>query len=250
MPLTRLAYRATTASNQPQRRSRPVVVPNSPPCLRRCSPLSSNSSVGNGPEPTRVVYALMMPMTRSIRVGADARADAGAAGGRVGRGDERIGAVVDVEQGGLRALEQHPVARVEGVAEQQPGVGDAGFSRSAYVGVLLDHLVDVDRLAVVDLDQDLVLLLQRALELLAEDRRVEQVLHADAHAGDLVAVRRADAAAGGADLARAEEPLGDLIQGPVVRHDQVRVGGDHAGVRCPRRARPGPRSRRAAPSGR
>src|ERR671933_1313517 len=69
MPLTRLAYRATTASNQPQRRSRPVVTPTSPPCLRRYSPLASNSSVGNGPEPTRVVYALRIPTTRLIRVG-------------------------------------------------------------------------------------------------------------------------------------------------------------------------------------
>jgi hypothetical protein len=30
-------------------------VPNSKPRLRSHSPLSSNSSVGNGPEPTRVV---------------------------------------------------------------------------------------------------------------------------------------------------------------------------------------------------
>src|SRR3954467_13246182 len=69
MPLTRLGERAPTESNQPQRRSRPVVTPTSPPCLRRYSPLASNSSVGNGPEPTRVVYALRMPTTRLIRVG-------------------------------------------------------------------------------------------------------------------------------------------------------------------------------------
>src|SRR3954470_21409715 len=69
MPLTRLAYRATTAATQPQRRSRPVVTPTSPPCLRRYSPLASNSSVGKGPEPTRVVYALRIPTTRSILVG-------------------------------------------------------------------------------------------------------------------------------------------------------------------------------------
>ena len=35
--------------------ARPVVVPNSPPRVRMCSPTSSSSSVGNGPEPTRVV---------------------------------------------------------------------------------------------------------------------------------------------------------------------------------------------------
>src|SRR5512133_878553 len=62
-------YRATTASYQPQRRGRPVVTPYSPPVLRSHSPVASSSSVGNGPSPTRVVYALMTPTTRSIRVG-------------------------------------------------------------------------------------------------------------------------------------------------------------------------------------
>src|SRR3712207_4328051 len=58
-----------TASNHPHRRSRPVVTPTSPPCLRRYLPNESCSSLGNGPEPTRVVYALRMPTTRAMRVG-------------------------------------------------------------------------------------------------------------------------------------------------------------------------------------
>src|SRR5690554_2968295 len=58
------------ASYQPQRRGRPVVVPNSAPFSRRNSPDSSNSSVGNGPDPTLVVYALTTPITRSNRFGA------------------------------------------------------------------------------------------------------------------------------------------------------------------------------------
>lgn len=58
-----------TASNQPQRRLRPVVVPNSPPVWRSHSPCSSSSSVGNGPEPTRVVYAFRMPIILVSRVG-------------------------------------------------------------------------------------------------------------------------------------------------------------------------------------
>src|SRR2546425_3641650 len=69
MPFTRTAYRPTTASNQPQRRARPGVVPNSAPTFDRCAPFSSNSSVGNGPEPTRVVYALITPITWEMRVG-------------------------------------------------------------------------------------------------------------------------------------------------------------------------------------
>src|SRR2546430_10563400 len=69
MPFTRTAYRPTTASNQPQRRARPVVVPYSTPILARWAPFSSNSSVGKGPEPTRVVYALITPITWVMRVG-------------------------------------------------------------------------------------------------------------------------------------------------------------------------------------
>src|ERR1041385_5876400 len=69
MPLMRTAYRPMSASNQPQRRGRPVVVPNSAPIFDRWAPLSSNSSVGKGPEPTGGVYALMTPITWVIPVG-------------------------------------------------------------------------------------------------------------------------------------------------------------------------------------
>ena len=81
-------------------------------------------------------------------------------------------------------------------------------------------------IAVVDLDQDLVLLVERSLDLLPQDRRVEEILHPNAQAGDLVAVGRADAAAGGADLGLAEETLGHLVQSHVIRRDQVRIGAD------------------------
>jgi len=44
-----------TASNHPQRRGRPVTAPNSQPRSAMRTPTSSNSSVRNGPPPTRVV---------------------------------------------------------------------------------------------------------------------------------------------------------------------------------------------------
>src|SRR6478735_7573018 len=69
MPLMRVAYRVIGASYQPTRRGRPVVVPNSKPRDRSHSPFSSKSSVGKGPEPTRVVYAFAMPTMRSRRLG-------------------------------------------------------------------------------------------------------------------------------------------------------------------------------------
>src|SRR4029453_6648832 len=67
--LARAAVWTTTASNQPQRRLRPGVVPNSTPASRSLSPSESSSSVGIGPSPTRVVYAFAIPTTLSILVG-------------------------------------------------------------------------------------------------------------------------------------------------------------------------------------
>src|SRR5579884_724800 len=69
MPLVATAYLATAASNQPTRRGRPVVVPYSLPTSRIRSPSASVSSVGNGPYPTRVVYALNTPTVLSTRDG-------------------------------------------------------------------------------------------------------------------------------------------------------------------------------------
>jgi hypothetical protein len=132
--------------------------------------------------------------------------------------------VVDVEQRGLAGLEQHGLAAVERLVEQQPGVA---HHRPQPVGEreqLLDGLLDGGRAAVVDLGEDLVLEVQHALDLLGQDLLVEEVLDPDADAVHLVGVRRADAAAGRADPATAEEALGDLVDGAVVVRDHVRVG--------------------------
>ena len=57
-----------------------------------------------------------------------------------------------------------------------------------------------------------------------EHMLVEQVLDANAAAGSLVLIARADAAAGGADLLVAERLLGQGIHLAVIRGDDVRVG--------------------------
>jgi len=62
-PFSWIERLSAAASNQPVRRGRPVVAPNSRPRWRSRSPMSSESSVGNGPSPTRVLYALVMPST-------------------------------------------------------------------------------------------------------------------------------------------------------------------------------------------
>ena len=56
--------------------------------------------------------------------GTDARSDAGAAGHRVGRRDERVGAVVQIEEGGLGPLEEHVLVGVERVVHEADRVGD------------------------------------------------------------------------------------------------------------------------------
>ena len=106
--------------------------------------------------------------------------------------------------------------------EQQRGVGDHRAQPLGVAGQFGDDGVDVERLAVVDLDQHLVLQVQRAVDLGAQHVGVEQVLHPDADARHLVGVGRADAASGRADLRVAEEALGDLVERAVVRRDDVR----------------------------
>src|SRR5262245_5365456 len=65
-PLSRLVYRTATTSSQPQRRGRLVTVPYSLPRSRKRWPRGLSNSVGKGPPPTRVEYALTTPMIRPI----------------------------------------------------------------------------------------------------------------------------------------------------------------------------------------
>ena len=85
---------------------------------------------------------------------------------------------------------------------------------------------------VVHLGQDGVLLLERHVELLAEDLGVEEVLDPEADPGRLVGVGRADAALGRPQGVLAQEALGHPVELLVVRHDQVGVAAHHqaAGV--------------------
>src|ERR1039458_3577299 len=62
-------YLTSGASNQPHLLGLPVVAPNSAPAVRSISPSESGSSVGNGPIPTRVVYAFTIPTIVSILFG-------------------------------------------------------------------------------------------------------------------------------------------------------------------------------------
>src|SRR4026209_1855886 len=72
-PLRRTPERTATASYQPHRRGRPVTAPYSLPLSRSRLPISPESSVGNGPSPTRVGYALTTPSSRLMARGGTPR---------------------------------------------------------------------------------------------------------------------------------------------------------------------------------
>jgi hypothetical protein len=126
MPLIATARLSATMSIQPQRRGRPVVAPYSWPRSRMPWPhgvvqfgreraAADARGVGLG-DAEHVVD----------RVRADAGAGQRAADGGVGRGDVGIGAVVDVEQRALRALEQH---RLPCLAQVVQDAGHVGLHR-------------------------------------------------------------------------------------------------------------------------
>src|SRR5918997_681124 len=69
IPLSEAAHLIAGRSSQPTLLALPVVVPYSPPTRLMVSAVSSKSSVGIGPSPTLVVYALVTPMTCSMLLG-------------------------------------------------------------------------------------------------------------------------------------------------------------------------------------
>ena len=125
----------------------------------------------------------------------DACAGARCAGDRVRGGHEGIGAVVDVEQRALRALEDHQLAAVEALPRDRGRVGDVGREPVAVGHVVLGHLVQIERAgpwrtraAPGRLGSSAALIFS------LEDLLVEHVLNADAEPRGLVGVARPDAA--------------------------------------------------------
>ena len=131
--------------------------------------------------------------------------------------------MVEVEIGGLRALEQDLLTGVESVVHEVDGVGDERLESRDHRQVGRRDLVGIERELVVDLGQHTILLAQREVELLPEDLRIEEILDPYTDPQRLVGIGRTDAAPRGAELVLAEESLGHAIELAVIRHDQMRV---------------------------
>ena len=131
--------------------------------------------------------------------------------------------MVEVEQGGLRALAEHGLPVAQGPVDEQRGIRDVGpQSLGVALGLLGDRL-ELERRSTIDPLQPDVLLGERDLDLLPQDLRVEEILRADPEARGLVCIGRADPAPGRADLQLPEPPLTRLVERHVPGHDEVRV---------------------------
>ena len=117
-PLIMQANFSATPSIQPQRRGRPVVAPNSFPLLRNSSPVASSSSVGKGPLPTRVQYALLTPITSRICWGATPSPVQTPGRNGIGGGDIGEGAEIDIQHASLGSFRQDGLALGEFVVDK------------------------------------------------------------------------------------------------------------------------------------
>ena len=177
----------------------------------------------------------------SIGLGdAENEADARRAGARAGRrlsgdgvrrGDERIGAVVDIQHHALRALEQHAAAVGAGIFQHAPALPGKGQDLVADRQQCREHRLRVGLVLAGGAKPDIVMR-RHCLELGAQRVFAGQVAETHGAAGDLVLIGRADAAAGGADLAGAAHRLARMVHRLMQRQDQRRGVGDDQRVRA------------------
>jgi len=155
----------------------------------------------------------------------DAEPGRRAAGRRAGRGDEGIGAVVDVEEDPLGAFEEDLLAPRRPLVEELRDVPDVGHELLRPTRVLLEHGLGVEG-GQAEGPQDGILGGDVLGDLLPEHPEVGQVAGPDAQSGRLVLVGRADPAAGRPDLLLAAPVLRDPLGKRVPGHDQVRAPAD------------------------
>ena len=137
---------------------------------------------------------------RRRRPGAAARA--GRPGDGVGRSDERVGAMIDIEQHALRALEQYPPSAPPGLVEVAPHRPRERQDEVRDFGEVVLEPLTIDRW-LVEPGAQRVMVRAQAVEQGIDRVEMGEVADADGAAADLVFVSGSNALAGGADLAGA-----------------------------------------------
>ena len=129
-----------------------------------------------------------------------ARAGRNAHARAVAAGDEGEGAVVDVQQRALGALEEHPLVGLDRVEQIGRGVGHVRAEPLGIAAILVENLLRIEPIAArAEAVEDFVLRLGDQLDPAAEIRAVHVAQPDGQRAAHLVAVAGSDAAHGGAD---------------------------------------------------
>jgi ectoine hydroxylase-related dioxygenase (phytanoyl-CoA dioxygenase family) len=148
-------------------------------------------------------------------------------GSRVARRHERVRTVIEIEERGLRPLEQHVLPGIERVMNEIHRIGDVGpEDRQALGQHLVRQLIGIDGQPVEHSGQHLVAVPQHRVKLGSKDVLVEHVLDSDAQPHRLVGVRRADTTLGRSQLGLAQMALVQRIELLVIGQDQVGIARD------------------------
>jgi hypothetical protein len=134
--------------------------------------------------------------------------------------------VVDIEEGSLSAFEEHVLAGSQGAIEDPTGVIDVGLKLSPEFNTLFIEFADVDGVGAMQLREFEVLLFADGFEFGAKRVGLAKVGDADATAGDLVFVTRADAAPRRADLGLTGRPFTGDVEGAMPDENDVCATGD------------------------
>ncbi len=156
----------------------------------------------------------------------DTGARASAAGGRARTCHERVGPVVDIQHGPLRAFEEDSFAGAHAFVQQPRRIAHERPDPLGDPAVLLPDLFQVE----VDPDSERLrqdpLVLGHIVVQRIEDRPIQKIGHPDAAAADLILVAGANPAGGGPDRYAVRPRLAHLLHHPVEGEDHVRPVGD------------------------
>ena len=153
--------------------------------------------------------------------GANAAARAGIAGSRVRAGNIRIGAVVDIEEGSLRAFKQHVFTLAENFVQHHAGIGDV---RAQFFGIrqkFFQHRIIIKRLAAINFSDDSIFRFQIDLQFFGKSVRLHQITDTDAGTGNLIHITGTDTALGRTDLIAAQSRFLQLIQAGMIRQHHM-----------------------------
>lgn len=124
----------------------------------------------------------------------------GSAGVWIGRGDEWIRPVVDIQKRSLRTFEADLLASFQRLVQQIGRIADLILDLLRQRQIFVSDGIRVERFYAVELRQQIVFQRHSVCQTCAEIVRIHHIAHAQARARAFIHVARADAVFRGADL--------------------------------------------------